>query len=112
MRSRMRARVLLNGLRGLEAGDLQRKAFGNHDWSSIPLGLTFPLPQAQTGRHRRLGAWGLLGSPHQQPGPRCPCRTRFCLEKPLERALQGRTPCPFGVSCRSVRLFLVHSQRS
>lgn len=112
MRSRMRARVLLNGLRGLEAGDLQRKAFGNHDWSSIPLGLTFPLPQAQTGRHRRLGAWGPLGSPHQQPGPRCPCRTRFCLEKPLERALQGRTPCPFGVSCRSVRLFLVHSQRS
>ena len=24
-------RVLLNGLRGLEAGDFERKAFGNHD---------------------------------------------------------------------------------
>lgn len=61
----------------------------------------------------RLGAWGPLGSPHQWPGPRCPCGSRFCLEKPLERTLQVLQPhVRMGSAAALVRLLLFHNQRS
>lgn len=53
--SRKQARMLLKGLGGPEAGDLERKALGKRDCSSLPLCLAFPLPQVQTGGQR--GGW-------------------------------------------------------
>ena len=61
--SRKPARMLLKGLGGPEAGDLERKALGKRDCPSLPLCLAFPLPQVQTG-----GQWRGWRSGEGPPG--------------------------------------------